>query len=171
MRAQKAWPGRRWPRRPAARLRARRRFAEAIPEYETALAGNPNWVIALHTLGQCKLYTGSIEETIPLRTASDPAQPSRSRARRLVLADWVCASAFGLNGETERAAAELAEARRLSADDRHSSIARLRALRTFRVCRRSAPSARPPISPGCARPGCRTNNLLRAEDNVIDELT
>jgi len=48
-----------------------------------------------------------------------------------VLADWVRASAFGLNGETERAAAELAEARRLSADDRHSSIARLKAIGTF----------------------------------------
>jgi len=37
------------------------------------------------------------------------------------------ASAYALNGETERAAAELAEARRLSSDDRYSSIARLKA--------------------------------------------
>ena len=34
-------------------------------------------------------------------------------------------SAYALSGETERAAAELAEARRLDADDRHFSIARL----------------------------------------------
>jgi adenylate cyclase len=47
-------------------LRARRRFAEAIPEYETVLEYNRNWVAALHALGQCKLFTGSIEETIPL---------------------------------------------------------------------------------------------------------
>jgi adenylate cyclase len=47
-------------------LRAQRRFEEAIPEYETAAALNPNWVNALHALGQCKLYAGSIEETIPL---------------------------------------------------------------------------------------------------------
>jgi TolB-like protein/class 3 adenylate cyclase len=47
-------------------LRAQRRFAEAIPEYEAAAALNPNWVNALHALGQCKLYTGSIDETIPL---------------------------------------------------------------------------------------------------------
>jgi TolB-like protein/Tfp pilus assembly protein PilF len=47
-------------------LRAQRRYAAAIPEYETALALNPNHVTALFALGQCKLFTGSIEETIPL---------------------------------------------------------------------------------------------------------
>jgi hypothetical protein len=36
------------------------------------------------------------------------------------------ASAYALKGETERAALELAEARRLSGDDRYSSIARLK---------------------------------------------
>ncbi len=36
------------------------------------------------------------------------------------------ASAYALRGEAERAAAELAEARRLSGDDRFSSIARLK---------------------------------------------
>ena len=36
------------------------------------------------------------------------------------------ASAFGLNGEYQRAAAELAEARRLVGDDRYSSIAQFR---------------------------------------------
>jgi TolB-like protein/Tfp pilus assembly protein PilF len=41
------------------------------------------------------------------------------------------ASAYALAGDTERAAAELAEARRLSADDRHSSLARLRAVEDF----------------------------------------
>ena len=38
------------------------------------------------------------------------------------------ASAYGLKGESERAAIELAEARRLVADDRYSSIARLKAV-------------------------------------------
>jgi adenylate cyclase len=47
-------------------LRAQRRYAEAIPEYETVLAFNRNWVYAFFALGQCKLFTGSIEETIPL---------------------------------------------------------------------------------------------------------
>lgn len=43
------------------------------------------------------------------------------------------ASAYGLKGETERAAAELAEARRLSRDGRFSSIARLKAAQYFGV--------------------------------------
>jgi hypothetical protein len=37
------------------------------------------------------------------------------------------ASAYGLQGETERAAAELAEARRLHGGDRYSNIARQKA--------------------------------------------
>jgi hypothetical protein len=45
---------------------------------------------------------------------------------------WL-ASAYALKGETERAAVELAEARRLSPDDRFSSIARLRASRYWGV--------------------------------------
>jgi tetratricopeptide (TPR) repeat protein len=47
-------------------LRAQSRFDEAIPEYEAALAGNRNFVGALHPLAQCKLFVGLIEETIPL---------------------------------------------------------------------------------------------------------
>jgi predicted Zn-dependent protease len=43
------------------------------------------------------------------------------------------AAAYALGGETERAAAELAEACRLSPDDRYSSIARLKAARNFGV--------------------------------------
>jgi adenylate cyclase len=47
-------------------LRAQRRYAVAIPEYETTLAFDRNSAAALFALGLCKLYTGSIEETIPL---------------------------------------------------------------------------------------------------------
>jgi len=47
-------------------LRAQRRHAEAIPEYESAIASNRNWVGALHALAQCKLFAGAIDETIPL---------------------------------------------------------------------------------------------------------
>jgi len=47
-------------------LRSQRRFEEAIPEYEAAIAANRNFVGALHPLGQCKLFVGLIEETIPL---------------------------------------------------------------------------------------------------------
>jgi TolB-like protein len=56
-------------------LRAQRRFEEAIPEYETAIAFNRNWVGALHPLGQCKLFIGSIEETIPLEEQSIRLSP------------------------------------------------------------------------------------------------
>jgi TolB-like protein/class 3 adenylate cyclase/Tfp pilus assembly protein PilF len=47
-------------------LRAQRRHAEAIPEYEAAIASNRNWASALHALGQCKLFAGSLDEAIPI---------------------------------------------------------------------------------------------------------
>ena len=62
-------------------LRAQHRWEEAIPKYETALASNHNLVRALHALGQCKLYGGSIEETIPLVEQAirlDPRNPQIS---------------------------------------------------------------------------------------------
>jgi len=47
-------------------LRVHNRYAEAIPEYEIAIALNRNWVNALGPLAECKLYTGSVGEMIPL---------------------------------------------------------------------------------------------------------
>ena len=47
-------------------LRVQNRYAEAIAEYETTLAFNRNWVRALGPLGECKLFSGSIDELIPL---------------------------------------------------------------------------------------------------------
>jgi adenylate cyclase len=122
-------------------LRARRRFAEATPEYETVLAFDPNWVFALVCIGQCKIYTGSIEETIPLieramrlsprephgghfygqigavhlpQSRTDEAILWLERARNAIPAQSQIraqlAAAYALNGETQRAAAELAEA-------------------------------------------------------------
>jgi len=140
-------------------LLAQNRFEEAIPEYETVLASNRNWVRALRALGQCKLFTGTIEETIPLVERAirlSPRDPDRgywySNIGHVHLLQsstdeaivWLekariampqrpavhaeLASAYGLKGESERAAIELAEARRLVADDRYSSIARLKAV-------------------------------------------
>ena len=138
-------------------LRGQRRYVEAIPDYETALASDRNWVTALFALGQCKLYAGSIDETIPLVERAirlSPRDPSlavwywqiglvhllQSRTDNAIM--WLekarnanpelsyvhalLAAAYGLNGETERAAAELAEARRLSSEANWPSIAGMR---------------------------------------------
>jgi TolB-like protein len=145
-------------------LRAQRRFAEAIPAYETVLALDPNWAAALVWLGQCKLLTGSIDQTIPLvegalrlsprgphigaryhqiglvhllQSRTDDAIIWLETARGAFPAHagiraWL-AAAYALSGETERAAAELTEARKLSRDDRYSSIARLNASQYFGV--------------------------------------
>jgi adenylate cyclase len=143
-------------------LRAQRRYSDAIPEYETVLALNRNWVFAFFALGQCKLFTGSIEETIPLIERAirlSPRDPALGvwyqhiglvhllQSRTPEAITWLekarnnwpaqshiraqLASAYALNGETERAIAELAEARRLSGDDRPLSIARRRALGVY----------------------------------------
>jgi len=145
-------------------LRAQRRYAEAIPEYEAVLTSDRNWVYAFFALGQCKLFTGSIEETIPLverairlsprdpqlgvwyqaigdvylmQSQVDQAIIWLEKARNHTPAHSVIrgdlAAAYGLAGETERAAAELAEARRLSPDDRYSSIAQFRTIRNYAV--------------------------------------
>jgi TolB-like protein/DNA-binding winged helix-turn-helix (wHTH) protein/Tfp pilus assembly protein PilF len=145
-------------------LRAERRYAEAIPEYETVLALDRNWVYAYFALGQCKLQTGSIEEAIPLVERAirlSPREPAlavwyeqignvfllQSRTEEAVM--WLekardknpehsmiradLAAAYGLAGQTERAAVELAEARRLSPTDRYASLARLRAVMNYGV--------------------------------------
>ena len=146
-------------------LRAQRRFEEAIPEYETAIESDRNWVGALHPLGQCKLFIGSIEETIPLEEQAirlSPRDPGllgvwysqiglvhllQSRTNEAIF--WQekarvamperpdvhanLSSAYALGGKTEPATAELAEARRLSNDDRYTSIARLKAVGYFGV--------------------------------------
>jgi len=140
-------------------LRAQRRPAEAISEYQTVIGFNRNHVNALAAISSCKLFTGSIEEAIPLVEQAirlSPRDPEiaawcyqigrvhllQSRTNQAILwldkariaspeASYVrawLASAYALNGETERAATELSEARGLSADDRYTSIARLRAL-------------------------------------------
>jgi tetratricopeptide (TPR) repeat protein len=145
-------------------LRAQRRYAEAIPEYESVLASDRNSVRALYLLGLCKLYTGSIEETIPLTERAmrlSPHDPGlgpwclnigrvhllQSRVDEAIA--WMerarhhspaspgiraeLAAAYALNAETERAVAELAEARRMSGDNRFSSLARLRAVGNWGV--------------------------------------
>jgi adenylate cyclase len=143
-------------------LRAQNRFEEAILEYETVLASNPNAAGVLAALGQCRFFTGSIEELFPLVERAirlSPRAPGigfwyfligrahqlQSRTDEAIV--WLekarsvnathppsraaLASAYGLKGMGERAAAELAEARRFSGDDRYSSIARLKTTGIF----------------------------------------
>jgi adenylate cyclase len=138
-------------------LRMQNRWEDAIPEFETALTLNRNSAVALQGLGRCKLYTGSLDEVIPLVKQAirlDPRNPHigyrylligtvhllQSRTDEAIV--WLekgrsampavpfhriwLASAYALRGETERAAAELAEARRLNGD-LFSSIAHVKA--------------------------------------------
>jgi adenylate cyclase len=142
-------------------LRAQGRCADAIPEYETALALNRNGVNALNGLGWCKLYTGSLEEVIPIVEQAirlSPRDPAigfwygtigfvyllqsrldeaifwleKARSALPGLPHYYLISAYALRGDTERAAAELAEARRLSADH-YPSISRVKAVHDFGV--------------------------------------
>jgi tetratricopeptide (TPR) repeat protein len=116
------------------------RFSDAIPEYEIALAANPNDVRALGNLAWCKFMTGAVEEAIPLLEKQIHVSPRDSglylsylrlgvvhffqggldeailwleKARRadptFPPAHSFLAAAYGLNGDTARAAAELAE--------------------------------------------------------------
>jgi TolB-like protein/Flp pilus assembly protein TadD len=137
-------------------LRAMGRCAEAIPEYETAIASNRNCPCNYADLGWCKLVTGAIDQVIPLEQQAirlSPRDPIigvweyrigivhllQSRTdEALVWLSKACsdnpgyatmhawlASAYALNGESQRAAAELAEARKLRGGG-YSSIARMK---------------------------------------------
>jgi len=143
-------------------LHARGDPEQAVPEYETVISSNRNWVSVLYMLGMCKLLVGSIEETTPLveqairfsprdpfmanwymligtvhllQSRTDEAihwlEKSLGANPELPFAHGHLAAAYALKGNTERAAAELAEARRLSGDRRFASLARLRAARSW----------------------------------------
>ena len=75
--------------------------------------------------------------TVHLQTRANEAILWLEKARSAVPAAPVfrsrVAAAYALRGETERAAAELAEARRLCGDDRYLSLARLMAVANFGV--------------------------------------
>jgi adenylate cyclase len=137
--------------------RVQRRCKEAIPEYETALALNRNFVAALASIGRCQIYIGQIEagmgaEERALRLSPrggfDASLYYRIGEGHLLLSQideaigWFekardanpafsyipayLAAAYAIKGEAERAAAELAEARKLC-ESCYKSIAHMRA--------------------------------------------
>jgi adenylate cyclase len=71
-------------------------------------------------IGQAHLLKSCVDEAILWFEKARIANPEHA------LPHAHLASAYALRGEAERAAAELAEARRLSGDDRYKSLARLR---------------------------------------------
>jgi hypothetical protein len=70
-----------------------------------------------------------IPKLLPCR---EPPRGLRSEVRSVVL------STYALKGEAERAAAELAESRRLAEDDRYSSIACVKSRSTWGVSKTRA---------------------------------
>jgi adenylate cyclase len=98
---------------------------EVIPLEEQAIrlsprdAGIGGWY---RQIGLVHLVQSRTKEAVVWLEKARNAAPAHPNIRAQL------SSAYALAGDTERAAAELAEARRLSADDRYSSLARLRAV-------------------------------------------
>jgi len=96
-----------------------------IPLFEQAIRLSPrDPEIGLYyfQIGRVHLLQSHVDEAILWLEKARAAMPEH------VLPHAYLASAYGLEGEAERAAAELAEARRLANDDRYSSLTRLRLL-------------------------------------------
>jgi adenylate cyclase len=97
---------------------------EAIPLVEQAIRfspRDPNMGVWCYQIGRVHLLQSRTDEAILWLEKARTANPELYYVHA-----WL-ASAYALNGETERAATELATARGLSANDRYTSIARLRA--------------------------------------------
>jgi tetratricopeptide (TPR) repeat protein len=96
---------------------------EAIPLLEQAIRVSPrdpsigNWYFFI---GTAHLVQSQVDDAITWAKKARSANPGHPRRYALL------ASAYALKGQTARAAAELAKARRLSGDNRYSSIASLK---------------------------------------------
>jgi adenylate cyclase len=98
---------------------------EVIPLHEQALRLSPRDPLigdSYFRMGRVHLLQSRTEEAIIWLGKARGEFPGHPLIHAFL------ASAYGLNGEAERAAAELSEARLQSDDDRYSSIARLKAL-------------------------------------------
>jgi tetratricopeptide (TPR) repeat protein len=103
---------------------------EAIPLQERAIRlspHDPGIGVWYWRIGAVHLLQSRIDEAIPWLEKGRGAMPAHPLHH-----SWL-AAAYALKGESEQAAAELAEARKLSGDDRFSSIARLKAIGYFGV--------------------------------------
>ncbi len=103
---------------------------ELIPAQEHAIRlspRDPEIGLWYGRIGHVHLLQSRNEEALVWYEKARNATPAHPSFRTFL------ASAYALKGKTERAAAELAEARRLVGDDRYSSIARLRAVGSWGV--------------------------------------
>jgi TolB-like protein len=101
-----------------------------IPAQEQAIRlspRDPQIGLFYSRVGCAHLLQSRIDEAILWCEKARYATPAHPQFRTFL------ASAHALEGETKRAAAELAEARRLVGDDRYSSIGRLRAVESWGV--------------------------------------
>ena len=101
-----------------------------IPLVEQAIRLSPRdplMGLFYFTIGEAHLLQSRTDEAIVWFERARNHTPAHSEYRA-----WLGA-AYALNGKIERAATELAEARKLSAVDRFSSLARLKALGYFGV--------------------------------------
>jgi adenylate cyclase len=97
---------------------------ETIPLEEQAIRLSPRDPLIANFydwIGRVHLLQSHINQAIVWFEKSRSANPQHANAHVFL------AAAYGLKGETERAAAELAEARRLRGPGSYASIARLRA--------------------------------------------
>jgi tetratricopeptide (TPR) repeat protein len=98
---------------------------EAIPLMDQAIRLSPRdpWIYLFYSgIGLVHLLQSRTEEAIIWLEKARSANPRHPGNRAFL------AAAYALMGETERAVAELAEARRLASDDRYSSFARYKAV-------------------------------------------
>jgi TolB-like protein/class 3 adenylate cyclase len=98
--------------------------AETIELEEQAIRLSPRDIFIAFRyamIGLMHLFQSRTDEAIPWLEKGRRANPSNPAPR------WFLACAYGLKGELERAAAELAEAQRLTPSGRYSTIARVRA--------------------------------------------
>jgi adenylate cyclase len=95
---------------------------EAILFHEQAIRlspRDPSLYLWCHRIGQAHLVQSLVDQSILWLERGRSANPAFASHHA-----WL-AAAYALKGDTERAAFELTEARRLSGDDRYSSIARV----------------------------------------------